>query len=353
MGMALKIIGGVVALLLVVAIGGWVALQRPDIPYDTLQSRYANAASRYVDLPGGLHVHYRDQGDPNGSVVLLVHGFGMSLDTWEPWVRLLGRSHRIVTLDLPGFGLTRSPAGARFDVESYGPVVEAFAKALNLNSFVIGGSSMGGEVAWRYALAHPERLKGLILADASGWPEPPGADPGDSPLSKILDTPIGRVLLINLDSHAILRDGLRQAFADPARATPAFVSKYVDLSRAPERRRVWLDLMTRWSQQHYATPQALAAIKVPTLILWGDKDQLVPLDSGRRFVAAIPGAHLIVYPKVGHLPEEEAAEASAADVGAFLHALDPVKKPAPGSAAAKTATPTVQVKPTKNLLVFY
>jgi pimeloyl-ACP methyl ester carboxylesterase len=169
----------------------------------------------------------------------------------------------------------------------------------------------------------------------------------------VLATPAGRVLLINLDSSGLLGDGLRGAFADPAKATPAFVNKYVDLSRAPDRRRAWLDLMTHWSNHKYATPQALAGLKVPTLVLWGEKDQLVPLDSGRRFVAAIPGAHLIVYPKVGHLPEEEAAEASAADVGAFLHGLEPAKKAAPGTVGAKAAAPTVQVKPTKNLLVFY
>lgn len=345
-----KIIAGAVAVVLIVLAGVWLSLRRGDIAYTTLESRYANAASRYVDLPHGLHVHYRDQGNPTGPTVVLLHGFGLSLDTWEPWVRLLGRTYHIVTVDLPGFGLTRAPAGAGLDYDSDAAFVEAFAQARHLDRFVIGGSSMGGGVAWRYALAHPARVKGLILVDASGWPEPPVFDRSTFP-ANALGNPIGRAVLIDLDNTRSLRDGLRNAFADPSKADAAYVRKYSDLSRAPARRRQWLDILFGWEKQTYATPEALARIKAPTLILWGDQDHLIPLDSARRFVAAIPGSHLIVYPKVGHLPAEEAPEASAADVGAFLHQVDPPKKAA---AAAGGPKPGIQAKkPEKNLLVFY
>jgi pimeloyl-ACP methyl ester carboxylesterase len=264
-------------------------------------------------------------------------------------VRLLGRTYHIVTLDLPGFGLTRAPAGTRLDYESDVAFVEAFAQARHLDRFVIGGSSMGGGVAWRYALAHTARVKGLILADAAGWPEPPVFDKTSFP-GNALANPLGRAVLIDLDNKSTLGDGLRGAFADPNKADPAYVAKYADLSRAPARRRQWLDILFGWEKQRFATPQALATLKVPTLILWGAQDQLIPLDSARRFVAAIPGAHLIVYPKVGHLPAEEAPDASAADVGAFLHMVDPPKKAAAGG---PPKPPTPVKKPEKNLLVFY
>ena len=96
--------------LLVLLAGAWVLLQRPAIPFATLEARYANPASRYMDLPGGLHVHYRDQGNPKGPPIVMVHGFSASLHTWEPWVARLGKDYRIVTLDLPAHGLTRAPA---------------------------------------------------------------------------------------------------------------------------------------------------------------------------------------------------------------------------------------------------
>jgi pimeloyl-ACP methyl ester carboxylesterase len=345
----LKIVAGVVAAVLILVVGVVVLLWRGDISYATLEQRYAEPASRYVDLPGGLHVHYEDQGLPGGPTVLLLHGFAMDLHTWAPWTRLLGRSYRIVALDLPGFGLTRSPKGQAYDAARDPEVVEAFAKALHLDRFVIGGSSMGGDVAWRYALAHPARVKGLILVDASGWPSPEPVFDRGSLFGGLLANPLTSGILLHLDNSGTLNPGFRAAFADPAKATPAFLKRYDDLVRAPARRPQWRDLLFGWDRMPVATPAKLAAIKAPTLILWGEKDQIVPLDSGRRFVAAIPGAHLIVYPNTGHLPEEEAAEASAADVGAFLHSLE-----APKKATAAAAAPTEPAKkPEKNLLVFY
>ena len=128
------------------------------------------------------------------------------------------------------------------------------------------------------------------------------------------------------------------------------MDRYAELSRAPGRRAVWFNLLASWNDQDFATPERLAALRTPTLILWGGKDRVVPLADGRRFVAAIPGSHLIVYPAAGHLLQEEAPGASAADVSAFLHGLEPAAKKT-GVAVPAPAQP--EKKPDPNQTVFY
>ena len=348
--LALKIAAGVIGLLVVLVVGSWLVLRRGDIPYDTLQTRWAAEGSRYVDLPGGVHVNYLDQGNPKGPTLVLLHGFAMSTDTWTPWTKRLGRDFHLVALDLPGFGLTRAPRDWPYSYQAMAGVVDAFAKARHLDRFSIAGSSMGGGVAWRYALNHPERVRGLILVDAAGWPQP-DSPVQHNPLVRAGETPTLRPILTSLDNRSTLRRGFRDSFADPAYVDDAYVTRYAELSRAPGRRTVWFSLLAGWKDQDFATPERLAELRTPTLILWGGKDRLVPLADGRRFVAAIPGSHLIVYPDAGHLVQEEAPSASAADVAAFLHGLEPAVAKKTGVAAPTLVQP--EKKPDPKQAVFY
>jgi pimeloyl-ACP methyl ester carboxylesterase len=347
--LALKIAAGVVGLVLVLLAGSWLMLRRGDIPYETLETRWAAEGSRYIDLPSGVRLHYLDQGDPKRQTLVLLHGFAMSTDTWKPWVKRLGRDFHVVSLDLPGFGLTRTPADWPYSYQAMAGVVDAFAKAKHLDRFSVAGSSMGGGVAWRYALNHPERVRGLILVDSSGWPEPDLPALRD-PLVRTGQNPALRPIVTSLDNSSSLRRSFRAAYADPSRVDAAYVNRYAELSRAPGRRAVWFNLLAAWNDQDFATPERLAALQTPTLILWGAEDRLLPLADSRRFVVAIPGSHLIVYPKVGHLPQEEAAGASAADVSAFLHGLEPAAKKA-GVAVPPPVQP--QTKPDPHQTVFY
>jgi pimeloyl-ACP methyl ester carboxylesterase len=346
--LALKIAAGVVGLFVVLLAGSWLALRRGDIPYDTLQTRWAAEGSRYIDLPGGVRIHYLDQGDPKGQTLVLLHGFSMSTDTWKPWVKRLGRDFHIISLDLPGFGLTRAPADWPYSYQAMAGVVDAFTKARHLDRFSIAGSSMGGGVAWRYALNHPERVRGLILVDATGWPEDLPAL--HDPFVQAGENPALRPILASLDNRSAMLSNFRASFADPSRVDAAYVTRYVELSRAPGRRAVWFGLLASWNDQDFATPERLAELKTPTLILWGGKDRVVPLANGRRFVAAIPGSHLIVYPAAGHLVQEEASGASAADVSAFLHGLEPAAKK---TGVAVPALVQPEKKPDPNQTVFY
>lgn len=300
---------------LIVAAGGvaYLVLRRGDIPYATLEETYANAQSRYVTLPSGVRMHCRDQGNPAGPALVMVHGFAASLYTWEGVLPHLGDTYRIVTLDLPGHGLTQAPDGYDATIDAYVSEVEAFANALNLERFAIAGSSMGGNVAWEYALAHPQRTQGLILIGASGWPED---STGETPLVfRLLESPVARTVLRDLDSTMLIRDGLKRSFADPSIVDDAMVTRYASFARAPGHRDI---LMNMRGARRPASNDVLAALTVPTLILWGEQDHLVDVSGARQFAAAIAGSELVIWPDDGHLPQEEHPERTAAAIADFL-----------------------------------
>jgi pimeloyl-ACP methyl ester carboxylesterase len=307
-----RILGGLVLLLVIAAVAGWALLRRPDIPYDDLEAKYASPASKFMDLPGGIHLHYRDEGRRDGPTLVLVHGYGAALQAWEPWVTRLGTDYRIITLDLPGHGLTRTPRDfdpAKVDFVS---VVDQVTTRLGVTKFVLGGNSMGGGVAWNYALAHPDKLAGLILVDAAGWDHPPGKN--GVMLFNLLRNPVFRAVFKDLDQTAFVTQGLKAAYIDQSLVTPELVSRYTDLSRAPGHR----DILLGMTGRSPATPQRLAAIQVPTLVMHGRQDTVIPYADAERFAAAIPHSTLIGYAGVGHVPMEQMPDRSAADVCAWL-----------------------------------
>jgi len=326
MGTLFRVLAGIVVLALIAATAGYFYLRRPDIPYDTLEAKYGGATSHYADLSDGLRVHYRDQGNSAGPVLVLVHGFGASLHTWEPWVERLGFNYRIITLDLPGHGLTRAPADYQASTQRFVEVVDAVTTQLGVTRFTLGGNSMGGGVAWNYALAHPDKLTGLILVNSGGLPRGEDDRGGPPPLIfALINNPIAGPLIRDLDNRPLVERALSQAFVDQSKINDAMVDRYVEMARAPGHRGILLSI-----DQDGAEPSRLPEIRTPTLVIHGDTDRLIPVDAGRRFAAEIPGAELVIYPNVGHVPMEEIPDESAAAVAAFL---ERVNAPAPAVAA--------------------
>jgi pimeloyl-ACP methyl ester carboxylesterase len=311
----LKVLGIVVGIIAVALVAAWLKLRGPDIPYDVLEAKYANGASRFVDLPGGFHVHYRDDGDPALPPLVLLHGFGDSYTSWEGWVADLRSKFHIISLDFPGHGLTRAPEGYALDGARLADFVDAFAAQLGLPTFAVAGNSMGGGVAWQLAVRHPQRINALILVDAAGFPNE--TPPAEVPLAfKILRYPIGRAFLRNIDNRFLIDSGLKTDVYDKSLITSALVDRWAEFQRAPGHRAILMAVDPRAFGS--ATSEALHEISVPTLILHGENDVLIELASARKFAAAIPGAKLITYPHVGHLPQIEIPQRSAADVAQFL-----------------------------------
>jgi pimeloyl-ACP methyl ester carboxylesterase len=311
----MKILGIVVGALLLILIAAWLKLRGPDIPYAALESKYTGPASRFVDLPGGFHVHYEDEGDPSLPLVVLLHGYGDSYTTWDGWVSALEDKFHIIRLDFPGHGLTRAPDDYRLAGDGLADFVDAFAAALNLPKFAVAGNSMGGGVAWQLALRHPERIDALILVDAAGFPnEKP---PAKIPLAfRILQYRLGRALLQSIDNRPLIDDGLKTDVYDKSVITPAFVDRWAEFQRAPGHRAILMAVNPAAFGR--ASADALHGIAVPTLVLQGENDVLVEPASAAKFAAAIPGASSILYPHVGHLPQVEIPQRSAADAAQFL-----------------------------------
>jgi pimeloyl-ACP methyl ester carboxylesterase len=263
-------------------------------------------------------MHYRDQGLRSGPTVLLIHGYSASLQAWEPLIALLRDRYRFVSIDLPGHGLTRAPADYRPSIERYVSDVAAFVGAERLERFSIAGSSMGGNLAWEYVLAHPQGVAALILVDAAGWPDPrPGAGP-PAAIRALLQQPVVGPMLRDLDGTQIMRDGLLQAFADPTLVDEPMVRRYTELARAPGHRAILVELMLARRARRQASDALLAVIRVPTLILHGSRDQLIPVEQARFFGDAIAGSEVVVFDDVGHLPMEERPDRTVAAVAEFL-----------------------------------
>jgi pimeloyl-ACP methyl ester carboxylesterase len=281
-----------------------------DVPLEELKASYATGASRFVDVDG-LQVHYRDEGE--GPPLVLLHGTGASLHAWDAWADSLHGRYRVIRIDLPGFGLTGPNRQDDYRIDAYVEFVDHFRQRLGLESFALAGNSLGGQIAWSYAVAHHEAVRALVLLDPAGYRiDRPGL------VFRLARVPVASWIMTKLDPGPITEKTLRDCYADPRKVTPELVERYRKLALREGNRRAFVArVVTR--EQDRSTD--IAKVRAPTLVMWGARDRLIPLEHGARFQRAIPGAKLVVYDEAGHVPMEEIGERSAADADAFLSAI--------------------------------
>lgn len=284
-------------------------LWTPDRPRAALEQKYLAAPGDLREV-AGLRLHVRDTGPRDAPALVLLHGFGSSLHTWEPWARALEADHRVVRLDLPGAGLTGpDPAGDYSEAHDVA-VVLALMDALGLRRATLVGNSMGGRIAWRFASGHPERVEKLVLISPDGFASP-GRDYGQTFTAPAMLTAMTYVL-----PKAFVRPQLASAYADPKRLTDETFERYYDLMLAPGNRKAMIGMM---EQTVITDPvPALAKITAPTLILWGEKDALIPFPNAADYLKALPHARLVSFPTLGHVPFEEAPDEAIVPLRAFL-----------------------------------
>jgi pimeloyl-ACP methyl ester carboxylesterase len=303
-----------VALVILVPLGAWLWLRAPDIPQAELEARYTDGSSHFAELSQGIRIHYKDEGE--GPVLVLIHGGGDNLWSWDGWAAALKSRYRILRVDLPGHGLTQVPPGDQLDLAASADLIAALADKLGITSFAVAGNSLGGLVALNLAVHHPTKLNALVLVDSAGFPKPPSSK--QPPLAfKLLQYSWARAVLKTIDNKPLIIDSLKNEVGNPEVITDAIVNRWADLQRAPGHRDI---LLGSWDIKPPSEDE-LRKISVPTLVLWGELDPVVDVSSGKKFAAAIPGARLVVYPQVGHLPQIEAPKISADDVGNFLTTL--------------------------------
>lgn len=310
---ALKAIG----ILLMLAALGFAVSKAPDRSLESLVPRWAPPPSDFVELDGQI-VHYRDQGPSSDPLPLvLIHGTGASLHTWEGWAAGLTPTRRVISFDLPGFGLTGPNAEGDYSDARYVSFVRQLLARLGVGRAIVAGNSLGGEIAWQLALADPGRVAGLVLVDAAGFDFVPESMPLGFRIARI---PVLREPMRWLLPRRAIEDSVLDVYGDPSHVTAALVDRYYELTLREGNR---VALMQRMDQLAPGPVERLAEIKVPTLILWGGKDRLIPPRWGSEFNQGIPGSRLVVFPKLGHVPQEEDPAATLAALRDWLPQVQP------------------------------
>lgn len=310
-----KAVGAILLLAIAVLVyAGWAS----DIPHATLAEKYATGASDFIDLPSGARAHYRLQGNDEGPKILLLHGSNASLHTWEGWVEELEDTYFIATVDLPGHGLTGATPN---DDYTYGGMVQflqEFTTAIGFDRFFLGGNSMGGGISLSYALTFPKQLNGLILVDAAGIDLPPEAqDKVDFPIAfQLAGRWYSDWLFENVTPRSIVRDGLIKSVTNQAVVTEEAIDLYWELARHPGNRRATGKRFVWYREGRTALP--VDQINLPTLILWGEDDKLIPVDVAHEMHKRIKGSQLRIFRNMGHIPMEEYPAETAAAAKVFL-----------------------------------
>lgn len=318
-----------VGVLLLVLGGLWLAFRVDDIPVADLRAKYGSVDSQYVELAPGTVIHLRDQGPKDAFPIILLHGSNASLHTWEPWVARLTPKYRVISFDFPAHGLSGPVPSRDYSAEAYVGITEKVADHLGLTRFALGGNSMGGGVAWRYAAAHPDKVAALILIDAAG--QPPKEKNKSMPLGfRIANTPVLRDIAATITPRRLFESSFRQSVSVQSIATPAMIDRYWELIRYPGNRQATLDRFGGYKPQ--ADNGAIRKVTAPTLILWGRDDKVIPVSAAEWFSANLPNARVTILDDVGHIPMEEAPDRSLAPV------LDLLAQAVPPAAATAAQT---------------
>jgi pimeloyl-ACP methyl ester carboxylesterase len=287
---------------------GW-GLWTPDLDRADLERQYARPGSQFVHTPG-LRTHVHIDGPEQAPVVLLLHGFGSSLQTWDAWGQGLATDHRVVRLDIAGFGLTGPAESADYSDEADVQRLLAVVDQLGLSTMTVVGHSMGGRLAWHFAAAHPQRVDKLVLIAPDGFPDPQAKS------DMTYDVPAWMGLVRYTLPRWLIKKGVASAYADPSRLDDDTVRRYQDMLLAPGVRKA---VLARMAQTRNRDPLPwLQRLSMPTLLLWGAQDGMIPAENAMDYQRAIPHAQRVVLPQVGHLPHEEQPQLSLQAMRAFL-----------------------------------
>ncbi len=276
---ALLILGGILAAI-VLGIAAFVAANWAPEKSVAELTRWAPPPSTFVEVLG-LNVHLRDEGPRDDkSPIVLLHGTGSSLHAWEGWAQALTARRRVIRYDLAGFGLTGpSPDGA-------------------------------------YSLDGDARIEKLILVDAGGYPPHASSIPLGFRLARLAPLPLMGALLEHILPRSLVEQGFRNIYGDPARVTQEQIDRSVELTQRAGNRRA---LLARARQRRTEIlAERIPELKLPTLILWGGRDRLIPPEDAERFHREIAGSTLVIFEDLGHAPEEEDPARTVAAVQRFL-----------------------------------
>jgi len=258
---------------------------------------------------GGVRWRSRET-EGRGDPVVFVHGLLASSATWEDALEPASAGRPGIAVDLPGFGCSDRPWPFDYSVDGQAQGLVDFLDARGIERAVLVGNSLGGAAVMRVAAEHPERVAALVLVDAATseapivWPV------------RVMRSPLLGELSLSLAARPFVAYGLRRwLFADSGRVTSHAIDDAWFPLTIPGTRRAALAAIRSDPRRYVGLEDRL---RVPTLIVWGGKDRLIPVSEGERLAARIPGARLVVLPDAGHLPQRELPEAFARVVAGFV-----------------------------------
>lgn len=303
-----KIILGFIVAIVIIGSGVY-----SDVSLEDLKKDYANEHSKFIDVDG-LNVHYRDEGQ--GFPIVLIHGTAASLHTWDDWTKELSKNYRVIRMDIPAFGLTGPNESRDYSIPSYTKFLDSFLNKIDIDSCHLGGSSLGGNIAWNYALEQPNKVDKLILVDASGIPM------GKSKpwIFRMAQIPVVNKGFLYYTPRFFIEKNIKQVYEDDTKITEELITRYHKMALREGNRQAFVDRAKLDSNEDsLVTIDKLKKIKQQTLLIWGQNDVWVPLSHGEAMKENIPNSTLAVLKNSGHVPMEENPEESLKMLLDFLN----------------------------------
>jgi len=286
---------------------------RRDISLDELKLKYTNKHSSFVSI-NGMDVHFRDEGNKTDTIpIILIHGTGSSLHTFDVWTNKLKYSKRVIRFDLPAYGLTGPFIDRDYSISNYTSFLKEFLETLDIKQCIIAGNSLGGEIAWNFTLEQPQMVKKLILIDAGGFPLVSKSVPI---AFRLAQTPVINKLFSFITPLFIVRSSVENVYFNKLKVTDSLVKRYFELTLRKGNRKAFIDRLSISKRHNYVN---ISNIKQPTLILWGADDLLIPVENAYKFQRSLPNNVLVIMDDTGHVPMEESPLESLGFVTNFLN----------------------------------
>lgn len=308
-----RIGGGLIGLLVLL----FFVFRVPDTDPAEMRAKYATAPSQFIKLADGREIHLRDEGPPNAPVIVLLHGSNADLLTWQAWTDRLRDDYRVIRFDQRGHGLTGPAPDDEYAISAFVDDVNDVADALGLQTFTLAGNSMGGAIAMAYAITNPDRLDALVLVDAGGAPI---SRKGSGNMAfNLAAKPVIGDIMSQLLPRSLVKKSLSQSVSNQSVVTEEAVDRYWEMARYPGTRAA---TRKRFAQPRKPFPIAdVRAMQVPTLVMWGEEDALIPYEAAGWYMDNLPNATLANYPGIGHIPMEETPDRSVSDLKTWLGTL--------------------------------
>ncbi|MDE0966755.1 MAG: alpha/beta hydrolase [Flavobacteriaceae bacterium] len=299
--------------IIILTIGAFILFFHRDISLDKLKLKYANIQSSFISVKN-IDIHYRDEGNQTDSIpIILIHGTGASLHTFDDWTNKLKYSKRVIRLDLPAYGLTGPFVDRDYSILNYTSFLKEFLETLDIKQCIIAGNSLGGEIAWNFALEKPDIVKKLILINSGGFP----SSSKSVPIAfRLAQTPVINKVVRFITPFFIVRSSVENVFFDKSKVTDSLVERYFDLCLREGNRQAFIDRLGIGKRNNYIN---ISNIKQPTLILWGADDLLIPVENAYKFQNSLPNNKLVILENSGHVPMEENPFESIKHVIEFLN----------------------------------